>query len=656
VSDAAITFSTELDNKALEKQLAGLKKKIQSLEDQIDNDRKMRMPLVEQSKQLQVELDLAKAKLFEMQSAARGMFSKEQLADQRETVSSLQHQWNKIQNRIDAYDTSIQKATLKMEKNKTEAGEIAAQLAKTGPSSERMANAMVRANKSATRFALRLKEVVRSALVFTLITQTLAKFREWMGKVIKTNDEASAAMARLKGALLTLAQPLVEIIIPALIVLVNLLTRVVAAVAGLLSTLFGKTIGQSKAAAEALQDEAAALEETGSAAKKAGQSLAAFDEVNTLSSGDGSTGASSVGVGAPDFSFETADLETDMNRILNLAKIIGAALLTWKLSETLTGTVGTFVGMLMAIHGGVTLVKGAMDAWNNGVSWDNIRDMLFGTFLLVAGLYAVLGATAGGIALVISGFAMMVVGIKDVLEQGWTLENLFLTIAGMLTAGLGIGVLTGSWIPLLIAAIGSILTAIAVLTGNGGQLIENLKQIFNGFVTFVDGLISGDMNKILDGAKTMAKGAVNTVLTLVGSLVNAIIKGLNWLVSKINSIGFTVPEWVPGVGGKSFCPKLPNIKEWKIPQLATGAVIPPNREFLAVLGDQRSGTNIEAPESLIRKIVREETGMSIELLQAILEAIREGKDIYLDGEKVSRNQVRHINNMTQRAGKSVLIY
>ena len=64
MSDAAITFSTELDNKALEKQLAGLKKKIQSLEDQIDNDRKMRMPLVEQSKQLQVELDLAKAKPY----------------------------------------------------------------------------------------------------------------------------------------------------------------------------------------------------------------------------------------------------------------------------------------------------------------------------------------------------------------------------------------------------------------------------------------------------------------------------------------------------------------------------------------------------------------------------------------------------------------
>lgn len=45
-----------------------------------------------------------------------------------------------------------------------------------------------------------------------------------------------------------------------------------------------------------------------------------------------------------------------------------------------------------------------------------------------------------------------------------------------------------------------------------------------------------------------------------------------------------------------------------VPQLATGAVIPPNKRFMAVLGDQKNGTNLEAPESLIRQIVREESG------------------------------------------------
>ena len=53
---------------------------------------------------------------------------------------------------------------------------------------------------------------------------------------------------------------------------------------------------------------------------------------------------------------------------------------------------------------------------------------------------------------------------------------------------------------------------------------------------------------------------------------------------------------------------IPNLSHVTIPKLASGAVIPPNGEFLAMLGDQKSGRNLEAPESLIRQIVREESG------------------------------------------------
>jgi hypothetical protein len=54
--------------------------------------------------------------------------------------------------------------------------------------------------------------------------------------------------------------------------------------------------------------------------------------------------------------------------------------------------------------------------------------------------------------------------------------------------------------------------------------------------------------------------------------------------------------------------KVAGIKPITIPKLATGAVIPPNKEFLAMLGDQKSGNNIETPENLLRKIVKEESG------------------------------------------------
>lgn len=64
---------------------------------------------------------------------------------------------------------------------------------------------------------------------------------------------------------------------------------------------------------------------------------------------------------------------------------------------------------------------------------------------------------------------------------------------------------------------------------------------------------------------------------------------------------------MPLVGGQKLGFNLSKINAPQIPQLATGAVIPANREFLAVLGDQKHGRNLEAPENLIRQIVREET-------------------------------------------------
>ena len=86
---------------------------------------------------------------------------------------------------------------------------------------------------------------------------------------------------------------------------------------------------------------------------------------------------------------------------------------------------------------------------------------------------------------------------------------------------------------------------------------------------------------------------------------------VNGLINRLNNIKFkiTVPDWVPKIGGSwwgfnGF--SIPTIGT--IPMLASGAVIPPRSEFLAVLGDQKNGRNLEAPEDLLRQIVREEAG------------------------------------------------
>lgn len=154
------------------------------------------------------------------------------------------------------------------------------------------------------------------------------------------------------------------------------------------------------------------------------------------------------------------------------------------------------------------------------------------------------------------------------------------------------------------------------------QNLENMwnsvKQIFGGIIDFVAGVFTGDWKRAWNGVKSVFEGIWNLFASIVKSPVNAIIGILNALIrgaatmvnniaKMLNSLHIDIPDWVPEIGGGKLGFNLPTWTPGQIPYLATGAVIPPNREFMAVLGDQKQGKNIEAPEALIRKIVREET-------------------------------------------------
>ncbi len=148
---------------------------------------------------------------------------------------------------------------------------------------------------------------------------------------------------------------------------------------------------------------------------------------------------------------------------------------------------------------------------------------------------------------------------------------------------------------------------------------NSVKQIFGGIIDFVAGVFTGDWERAWNGVKSIFEGVWNLFASIVKSPVNAIIGILNALIrgaatmvnniaQMLNSLHIDIPDWVPGIGGGKLGFNIPTWTPGQIPYLATGAVIPPNREFMAVLGDQKHGNNIEAPESLLRKIVREEAG------------------------------------------------
>lgn len=145
------------------------------------------------------------------------------------------------------------------------------------------------------------------------------------------------------------------------------------------------------------------------------------------------------------------------------------------------------------------------------------------------------------------------------------------------------------------------------------DVIKDVKEIFKGLNTFVSGVFSGDWSQAWEGIKTIFSNVFSGLADIAKTPINAIIGGfnsvlgvVNGLISKLNNLKFriTVPNWIPGIGGSwwgfnGF--SIPTIGT--IPMLASGAVIPPRSEFLAVLGDQKNGRNLEAPEGVIREII-----------------------------------------------------
>lgn len=599
MADGEVIFSVELDNKALYRDLNKAVKDIDRLDGKISKLGAQKIPLEEKLQRITGELDEAKAVLADMRAAPKGTYEKVDIADQATRVRLLQAEFTKAANSVDNIDSRLRAAETDLDGAKKKAGEVSDRIREAEANTSRFGDATETAGIRMQKLVTRVEKLAKRVFIFSMITAALRSVRTWLVEIVKSDQEASAAMAQLKGALLTLAQPLVQVIVPAFTLLVRVIAAVVTQIARLVAAISGKSLSSAAASAKALNAQTKALKGTGKAAKDAGKSLASFDEINQLSSSSsgGGSGASADAI-APDFSFMD-EVDGRLKKIADAVFLIGAGLAMWKISTILPEALGDvakkLAGIALTVGGLILLWDGLSDAWNNGVDWANLIEILGGAAAAALGLYLTFKEIGAGIGLIVAGAAMVVTAFRDIDQNGLNLKNTLLMIAGIVSTGLGFWFLTGKVFPLVVAGIAAILFAITTLAGNGEQLIGNLKQTFSGLVTFLDGLINLDIDKMLSGLKGMVSGALNTVLTIVGSVINLIIRGLNWLIEKINSISFDMPDWVPGVGGKSWGPNIPLVKEWQIPQLAQGAVIPPNREFLAVLGDQQSGTNIETP-------------------------------------------------------------
>lgn len=654
MADGEIVIDATISDKKLHSDLNKVKSNIASLQKEFNRLGSQKTPMEEQLRTIGAELDNAKAILAEMRGAPKGTYEKTDVSEQAERVRLLQSEFNKTASEVEKLNSKLTNTSEKISDAKTQAADLAQQIEGRNKGAGIRA-ATEAASKSMDTFGKRISSVVRSALVFTAITQALAKVREWVKSVVMANSGARESIAQLKGALLTLAQPLVSVVVPAFTMLVRVITAVINQISRLVALISGKSVKASASAAKSLNKETKALKGTGSAAKKATSDLAAFDEINQLS-GDTADNAGGGGASAdditPDFSYMD-DISDRLKKIADAVLLIAAGLALWKVASGLPGALGSILtklsGILIAVGGLILLWDGLSDAWNNGVNWKNLLESLAGVVALAGGLAITFGKVGAGIGLVVAGAAMIITAFKDICDNGANLQNTLMLIAGILATGIGFTFLTKSVLPLAIAGIAAILVAMMKLTGNLEEFAKNLKEnILGGIIQFIKGVFTGDLKMALDGVKKVAKGIVNGILIIVESFINNIIRGLNWLITKINSISLKVPDWVPGVGGKGWSPHIGQMPSITLPRLATGAVIPPNKEFLAVLGDQKSGTNIETPlatmvDAFKQAMAESGGGTTTVVLQ-------------LDGKEIARSTVKNINNMTRAAGKPVLLY
>ena len=434
---------------------------------------------------------------------------------------------------------------------KEKAEEVAEEVAeKTSQIAENTSSATDALASRLDRVTSRIVGLAKRVLFFSLFTRAFRSFRDFLGKTLTANDEFSAALARLKGALLTAFAPIWNYVIPALTAFINFLSKAVEAVAGFIATLFGSTLSESAAAAESLYNEADAIGKVGGAAGKASKQLAKFDEINQLGSSGGGGGASANKIGTS-FDFSSDALKDQINdKIAGMLLITGELLLAVGFITAFTGRIGLGVGLIAA---GAAVLGTASELNPEGLRKaleGPIGKVLFVTaeLLLVVGFIAAFTGRVGlGIGLIAAGAVML--GTMKRLNPGALASALngpvakVLIISGelLLVAGF-IVVFTGN----IALGIG-LIAAGAVVLGSGKALSpEALADALNGPIAKV--LVIGGELLLVAGFIVAFTGNIGLGIGLIaagasvlgsGAIINkdALAEVLNGTIGKVLVVG-----------------------------------------------------------------------------------------------------------------------
>lgn len=494
-----------------------------------------------------------------------------------------------------------------------------------------------------TRVLESVKTAVTGAFVFGGLWDLLQGSEELEDQFLSLR----LAVGKLKKALVEALIPIAQAILPVITQAVHTATRLIRYLGEIIKALFGS--------GEKSQPLSENMEEASQAAKELKRSLAGFDQLQRL---DADTGIVSQIGGIKD-ALEEQSESLDLWQNLLISKI--KALLE-PLNDIDFSSAKAAFGELYDALAPFTrvLFSGLEWAWENLLvpltKW-TIENVLPAFLELLAVTLGILAAaieaakpllswlwdhflkpiaqwTGGVIVSVLKALTERLRGVSDWIDENEEAVAAITVTLGAFMAVWAVSQIT-QWLtqaqrlPGLFSniqgAIALVIAAMALLGPSAEDAFVGIRSALNG----VSGWISTYFTApIVNGVKA----SINGVIAFFNSLLQSVAAGMNTMTAAMNKLSFKIPQWVPEVGGKSFGFSLPAIKAPQIPYLAQGAVLPANQPFLAVVGDQKHGTNVEAPLSTIQEAValvmnarasENQAGqeMILSILQQILEAI-----------------------------------
>lgn len=543
-ADGSVIIKADIDDKQAQKELNALTKKIDALQEKLNSKKAKRDLFATDFNNLGAQLDEAKAKLDQMKNSGE-FFTSSAIKQQEATVASIQSRFDKMDEKLKSQDESIKDSANNLGRMKDRAGELATQIAAAKEKTTGFSAAAKEADKRLKKFSDRVKVLARRVLVFSLITRALRSLKDYMWEAIQTNDEAMAAVGRLKGALRTLAQPILNVLIPAFTVLVNVITQVVNALSKLVSMIFGTTADESARAAENLYNQQKALSGVGGAAKKASKSLASFDEINKLS-GDSSSGGG--GASAPNF---VSSMKDQISAVASL--FVGAGLLALGAILTFSG-INIPLGIALMAIGALTIYSAVSENW--GAIKEALQGELGSIVAIVSIALLALGAifVFGGVNIPL-GLGLLVlgaVGLAATIAANWGVIKEALQgevgqiVAVVSTALLALGAVllfTGAGIAL---GLGLILVGAAGLAAAIVPNWESIVEALQGPLGEVIGIISAAL--LVLGVVLLFTGAgvpLGLGLIAVGAvgLAAAIAPNWNFLLDKLKGVWEDIKAW-----------------------------------------------------------------------------------------------------------------